>query len=326
MTRDTDVERLLFEVELQDIYHLATKQDTLPGLFDSLSSKLEQVEGFKAVTKLEDGKVFAVVTDDYRLVTNAEALELGKQCLQQLFGEFNTAKMEVFNIIAPASRSFCHIDLVQTGYEINILAREVWLPYLRVTNSYNRMRVLRFDLGFCRALCQNGVIFESETIPFKFAHTRQKIAPFGTFNVNIEKLKGLESNFRATLAELNAFHVAQADFLPLACLALGLSYDIHADNPERRSSERHRLVEFKQYAYPLADHYAAELKENAYAVFNLVTELASRPVFYPSQILMIDPLQKRAGAWLGSFLREIRRSDFSIGRYLEEAAGWFSEN
>ena len=326
MTRDTEVEKLLFKVRLQEVYHYVPEQDTLPGFLDPPQSDLRPIHGFKAITKMEDGSVFSVVTDEYRLVTNEEALNLGKQCLRQLFNSIDESRMEVFNIVAPKSLSFCHIDMVNSGYAMNIWAKETWIPYLRVTNSYNRTRALRFDLGFCRKLCDNGVIYERQTIPYKFAHTRQDIAPEGIFSVDGKKLRGVEENFRNTLETLNAYPVPRDAFMPLACDALGLSFDIESTDTAIHLREARRLEKFKESSHPLVEKYVGELRENAYAVFNLVTDLASRPVFYPAPTLMVDTLQKRAGAWLGRFLREIRQGNFSLERYLEKTNHWFSLN
>ncbi|MCX6083232.1 MAG: DUF932 domain-containing protein [Chloroflexi bacterium] len=326
MTRNTDIDKILFPVELSDIFYFVKKKYGQPGLFESEDKELKTIEGYQAVTNSKTGRVFSVVTEGYRLVSNQEAMDLARDSFKQLFGVTDTGQMEVFNIITPQSLSFCHIDLVHRGYAVNIWASEMWLPYLRVTNSYNRSRALHFDLGFCRKLCDNGVIFESETIHYKFFHTRQQITPAGQFQVNFEKLKLLETRFSETVKGLNAYHVPRKAFLPMACAALELTFDTHSEDASRRAKEKQRLDDFKYGARELADKYANELHENAYAVFNLITDLASRPFFFRSSTIMVDNLQKKAGSWLGTFFHEIRRSDFSLDKYLGNAVDWFSLN
>lgn len=160
MPRDTNLDEILFPVELRDLFVELEDATTQPQLFDySLEDQLVMrlVPKHKAVVNTQTGRPLAVVGWKYHLVTNEEALWLGEQCFRQLFRGVDSTQMEVFNIIAPKSKVFCHIDIIRKGYEVNVWSKELWLPYLRVTNSYNGSRALRFDLGFCRELCRNGI-------------------------------------------------------------------------------------------------------------------------------------------------------------------------
>ncbi len=328
MTRNTNIQEILFPVELSDIYYYIKKPEGQLNLFDLEQrgdKEIDKVPGYKAVTNPETGRVFSVVTDGYRLVTNQEAIDLAKQCFQQLFGTRDVQQMDIFNIVTPQSQSFCHIDLIHKNYTINIWAKEMWLPYLRVTNSYNRSRALRFDLGFCRKLCDNGMIFESETIPYKFYHTRQDISPVGQFSVDFERLKSLEASFRESVARLSAYEVPREAILPLVCVALKLKFDVHSIDPARQAKEIERFNGFKSGAQPLVSKYTDELGMNAYALLSVITDIASRPFFYRTPSWMMDNLQKRAGNWLENFVQEIRRSDFKLDQYMAGVLIWFNQ-
>jgi hypothetical protein len=159
MSRDTDLSQILFPVEEKPIFFVNPK------------AGMKQIPNYKTIVNVTTNEPISVVSTDYRLISNQEALELGEKCFKQLFNEVDIDSMEIFNIITPKSKSFCHIDIIHNKYEVNIWEKEVWLPYIRITNSYNRLKPLRFDLGFCRKLCFNGVIFERNTISYKFYHT-----------------------------------------------------------------------------------------------------------------------------------------------------------
>ena len=50
---------------------------------------------------------------------------------------------------------------------------ELFDPFIRVTNSYNGLRALGFDIGFYRKICKNGMIVPDTVIRFKFTHLRR---------------------------------------------------------------------------------------------------------------------------------------------------------
>ena len=115
-------------------------------------AKVERREASRhlAVVDTEKKHVFAMVTDGYKLVTNEEAIELGRECFRTVFERVDVEDMELFNTIMPDTRSFCHMDLVHGQASYDYYDNDPWTPFLRVTNSYNRTKLLRFasTLGF----------------------------------------------------------------------------------------------------------------------------------------------------------------------------------
>ena len=144
MARQTDLQKVLFPVEEQPIFFMPRKYD------------FKKIKNYKAIVNKSNNTIISVVSSDYQLITNERALELGKKCFKQVFQTINTNDMEVYNITFPQTRSFCHIDVIHKNYTLNIGKKEVWLPFIRITNSYNRTKALCFDFGFCRELCENG--------------------------------------------------------------------------------------------------------------------------------------------------------------------------
>lgn len=66
--------------------------------------------------------------------------------------------------------------------------------------------------------------------------------------------------------------------------------------------------------------YAGELGQNTYAVFNVIADFASHRFATRFVCRERHSLQRRAGAWLSTFVRQCRVSDFSLATYLEEGA------
>jgi len=148
--RNTNLKDVLFPVEMQSILREAAAEGRPP-------SPPVPVKDWCAVVDVERGYVFTVVTGNYRLVTNEEALACGKVASTRLFGSVDVERdMKVFNVITPSTRSSCYVDVIHREYRVNLWKKEVYLPYLRVTNSYNKTKALHFDLGFARELCDNG--------------------------------------------------------------------------------------------------------------------------------------------------------------------------
>jgi len=169
------------------------------------------------------------------------------------------------------------------------------------------------------------MIFEKETIQYKFYHTRQEISPVGRFNINFERLKRLETSFRESVNRLNSYPVPQEAFLPLVCIALNLEFDIQSEDAAKREKEEDRFRAFKNGAQSLVTKYMNELGENAYAVLSVITDIASRPFLYRTPSWMVDRLQKRAGNWFENFVHEIHKPDFQIEQYLASVMIWFNQ-
>jgi hypothetical protein len=66
----------------------------------------------------------------------------------------------------------------------------------------------------------------------------------------------------------------------------------------------------------LCSRYAAELGENAYAIFNAVTEFASNPPAHRLVCRERHSFQRSAGEWVSSFSKECAQSTFNLAAYL----------
>jgi hypothetical protein len=314
--KNTNLTDVLFPVERRAVY-LRHGED--PSLFDSDPADEERfvsLDGFDAIIDVERERTFAVVRGDYSLVTNEEAIELGERCFRSIFGQDTIEGMELFNIIMPRTRSFCHIDYIHSSINIEPWPDDRWMLYLRVTNSYNRTKLLRFDLGFCRAICLNGIIFEDRSIRLKYAHTRGQIDSV-RFETMYGSLVEFERMFVEELHKLKGVPVPESMMLGLACKVFDLRIaETDLDHPGKRE----RLHELRDRMRDLTHRYFSDLGPNGYAALNVLTDFASDPGFYISPETMVDRLQKKAGLWVTSFLEAVEKPEFNFDRFVGEYA------
>ena len=298
----------LFPVSISDVFRKGPSQKSL---FKNEQSKFRLIPRFKAIVAEDTGHVFSVVAPDYKLVTNKEAVELGKICFDEVFSISDSRDMQAFNVIMPKTRSFCHIDFMHNSTGFKPFDGDSWFPYLRVTNSYNRMYALNFDLGFCRGICKNGVIFGKRNIEFKYVHSKSSTDPKIKFSLKAGEIASLEKSFVESILNLKRFHVPKPVMWALACKVFKFNI------PTTSTPKQLELFEKKQNKIDiLTDKYFGELGENGYAALNVLTDFASRPVGFISQEGRIDLLQRKAGGWIEDFVKAIESRKFSFENFL----------
>ena len=284
--RSTDLREVLFPVEMRPLHFLDDK------------ARPVVLETHRAVVNKESGQHLGVVGCGYRLLANEEALKFARQCASELFGAAHS-NLEVFNVYTPPRPNFCRIDLIHKGYEVNVFRQEVYLPFLRLTNSYNATRALRFDIGYCRKLCLNGVIFESEVIEFRFPHSRERIGDTLDFKLGKERMEEVRKRFGARVERLLAHEIDESAAVPLFFKALELPLPKSPEDLRNRADEL--FVPLKMNAESLVEKYAREMGANAYALFNAVTDFASRPPGLRDFRRSQHSIQTQAGRWLREF-------------------------
>ena len=168
-----------------------------------------KVATHRAVVNLDTRRVVGVVGSAYRLISNSDALDLCRKAFCQYFESVDPSDFTVYGVYVSRSGGQCYIDLIHDQFNFDVWKQETWLPYLRVSNSYNGSRALRFELGFVREACSNGLIFTKETIKVKLNHTRKDLGDEPAIRVldGMERLKRYEDEFKR--------HVAQRSNRPL---------------------------------------------------------------------------------------------------------------
>lgn len=165
----------LFPVELQAVY---------------VGEQLSRAKRWKAIVRKEprsSDDPFAIVTNQYRLIRNDEAMELGYEAFGRVFGADSARQMTVFNVMSTRTGGSFLADLTAPALEMKLSPPtaesgengndgEMHKLFLRVVNSYNRTQALRIEIGVCRWICRNGIIFGKRGIRFRNAHAKKATA------------------------------------------------------------------------------------------------------------------------------------------------------
>ena len=286
MARNTNISELLFPVECKPVF---------------LENQRVPIPGFMAVSgKLDDNPetIFSIVSDNYQLITNEEAIELGKTIHTRLFPNATSESFEIFNIIAPKTKGSCHIDIIDKNYKLNVWAEEVYVPFVRIQNSYNRSLQLKYQIGFCRKLCDNGMIFEQNLVSITMTHTRQSFRNVDLSNIDVSHLKRFEADFIKKTQKSAEIELPRKFFLPLAAKVLNRNFNLNEKDEKKRKLTEQKLNEFAYFIENYTDKYIrTELfGENAYSFFNVITDYASNAEHIQARTK--HEMQVKCGTWL----------------------------
>lgn len=312
MPRLTKLDEVLFPVDEHPVF---------VSFPDPEGQALLPVPEKKAIVHQKTRRVLGVVSRNYKLVTNQQALEMADQCCRTVFPETNSGEWEVTAVDAPGTAGHCYLDLVHNSARLDfsgVSAKDrpdVFGPFIRVTNSYNALRALSFDIGFYRKVCKNGLILPGTVITFRFSHVRREIGETIEFRVDQGRLVQLKSSFSQFLGSLRSCEVPRPLFAPLIHGVLCLKepeQEVDRKGPEWSTLSGH-LTE-------MSNRYGDDLGNNAYAVFNVITEFASHPPHNRFVRRDRHSMQRLAGSWLNAFSQECRKPAFSLEAYLKALA------
>jgi hypothetical protein len=314
MSRLTKLDAVLFPVEEHPVY---------VSISEKSGERRLDVPGKKAIINSSTHRVLGIVSRGYRLVSNDEALGMAQECCRIVFPETKTGEWEVKGIDAPSTAGYCHMDLVHntTALDFSFVPAdkrpEVFGPFIRVTNSFNGLRALRFDIGFYRKICKNGLIVPDTIIRFKFTHSLRVIGENICFEISQDRLTKFKTTFTNSLVGLRDCAVPCSQFEPLILGVLSLR------PPQPLKPDRRETADWQKLGSHLREiggRYANELGANAYAAFNAITEFASHPLENRCVHRDRHSLQRLAGSWLTSFNDACRKPGFSIFSHLEQLA------
>lgn len=288
---DVDLQQAFFAVEMRPV-----QAPTRQGIWRNLPRH-------RAVVDAERDSVLAVVAPEYRLVTNAEAWDLAQAVLARAFQHHKAADLECFALRMPASRSYCEIDFVHPEAMFVVGGRDRWTMFVRLVNSYNRTRSLRMSFGFCRWICQNGLIAGARSVDLSVSHNADLGRVKEELAQRVPDIQALESQFVARMAELQACSFPPERILDLVCHVFELR--VPAD-PSKKRQTAERLCALRDQALSVASAYFDELGPTAYAALNVLTDCASHPQGDARSRLLIDTMERKAGAWAQSMADRLR--------------------
>ena len=278
--KSVSLEEAFFEVEAIDL----SRQDNS-----------ETLRGHKAIVARGSRDAFAVVTANYQLVTNQRACELGHEAFALIFGDDAAKGLRPFNVLMPRTRSWVQVDFTADQLSVSLGADDRWLPFLRVTNSYNKTKALQFTVGVCRWICTNGMIFGDQSLTLRNTHQRgvdlgdllRRAFTAGAGRMDLSFVK-------SRLEKLKEHQVSHDQFLAAMLEILELS--IPPSIPESPLHAR-GWKDLGPHLSRLGQSYASSLGDNAYALLNAASDYASDVEAPRMNPTLVNGYQARCGRW-----------------------------
>ncbi len=307
---DEDLKPLLFEVD----------EVPVQALWGGDGTKVLPISSKKALINRSTGKVLSVVGRGYCVVTNRQAIDMAFEVCAGAFPDLDPSEWMVFRNATVKSLSYAQIDLVHRAHLMNLVGsgwgpNEQFSPMIRVINSFNTSRALRFDFGLLRRYCSNGVILEEQVAQVRANHERRALRQLrsSTRVLNLEKEWQSFMGFLEAVRDLGL--TVEQSLLALEKV-LRIARERPGDKPLRQRARRDLWLEIEGRLAA----YRSEVGNNAYAVFNTFTDLAARPPRSPHFRKDRQTLEKRAGAWLKNLATGASSPSFSVESWLEKPA------
>jgi hypothetical protein len=313
-SNNSDLQKVTFDVALVRIQTLE-KDEFEKGKF----LKSLPISDYKAVVNLETNQILSVVSKSYRLIKNEEALKIGKNVFSKLFPSVSENNWKIFKVISPLKGTFCHIDLIHEDVNLKTWNQDVWYPFLRVTNSYNKTFALTFELGFVRKLCSNGVIFSKKTVKVKFNHNQSNLT--SDIEVDVSDLKVLEEDFKKKIYNLSRFYLPKKYTFAMLIKATGISFKTDSLKKKIRDNEIQKQEQLNKLTNDLSEQYVSNFGETALAAFNTITDIISNQDQYKvlsNYSLSANRYYHNVSQWMKEYTEEAEKRDFSFDRYLEK--------
>ena len=314
MKLQTSVHDLLFDVDQVPIEAVVGSNG---------STRRISIPGKKALVNKLTGLVLGVVSRDYRVVTNQEAVNLARDVCEKAFPGLSSVEWEAKRASAPRTLSYAFIDLMHKTHVLNYWDSEIkkndpFTPFLRVTNSFNGARALRFDIGFMRKHCSNGVIFEEEVATIKASHSKEALAQL-KIEITSRSLPQMWDEFSKFLTSVRSISMDTDQSNLTLKTVLHLPDPKPDDKPARKEALNALTADFSTRL----TGYRQELGENAYAVFNTLTDIAARPPEIACFQQTRDTIERRSGRWLKDLARHSWTTGFELNRWIPawEAGG-----
>jgi len=193
--------------------------------------------------------------------------------------------------------------------------RESYTPFVRISNSYNRTLTLKYEVGFCRWICLNGVIFGQKGVSFSISHD-EMITPkdiqrwIELAKKNIGEIGDLWTAFENKLKKLKEIEMPEVMAVPMYMKVFDVNIDKNSLKNWKPLDDK--ISRIRQ----LAKEYFSDLGDNAYAMFNVLTDFASFPDGENSQNNLIPGYQRRVGKWADDIIEAYSNGNFKITTYI----------
>jgi hypothetical protein len=300
---------ILFKVKLQDVYSDFRFPNTLFPLPIGTPD-------YRAVVNQSNGQIISVVGKNYQLISNEEAIEKGKQIFAQLYPGVKTDELIPYKVVAPNSKASAHIDLIHESVDFSVWEQETWLPFLRTTNSYNRSVALSFEIGFVRKLCSNGVLFNKDSIKLKYLHNKGNTVDI----INAaNQIKTTSNLFINQCLNLKDYPIPNELMFALVCQVLNINMDLPEEKQiKKKMNSLQNLIDLTEI---LTTRYTNEMGSNAYAAFNVLTDLVSHQDQYKNltgYYFNVRSFYAKPTDWMDDFSNKTKVKGFEYSNYLKE--------
>lgn len=304
-----EIHDVLFKVKLQEVYSDFRFPNTLFNLPIGTPD-------YRAVVNQSNGQIISIVSKNYQLISNEDAVEMGKQIFTQLYPWVRADELIPYKVVAPNSKASAHIDLIHENVNFKVWDQETWLPFLRTTNSYNRSVALSFEIGFVRKLCSNGVLFNKDTMKLKYIHNRSNKIEVTSDAKQIEAASGLFAN---QCLSLRNYPIPKELMFALVCQILNINLEVPNNNQfNKKLNSLYLLYELTK---TLTAVYSEQTGLNAYAAFNVVTDLVSHQDHYkilPGYYFNVRSYFAKTTDWMEDFTNSIKEGNLVYANYLKE--------
>lgn len=293
------------------------------------------------VVRTDTRRVLSLVSEQYSLITNAEALELGKSILEHIYQE-KFGCLVPTNILSNEENTNFLGCFMPENYTFELVAGDKWAPFVYIQNSYDKTTPFRCWVGMGRLVCLNGLIFANVEVKIS---TKHKIN-----NVKYEILRKLRVNqtdlnfqcqkelYAGIFNRLTEIPVMEEWVRPLVCRAFEVSYfnnkkDVRAEiakikkrYDKRNSVAKRNMCDNLMILMRIIDNYwirySNALGKNAYAIYNIISDIATHDDDRLNQLVDVKPaivtLTIKATEWAKRFAENSGANIPGIQEYIKD--------
>lgn len=312
-----DVETLFFPVGLHPIY-FALDKDATPR---DITMFLGKAPKFRGIVDEEAETMLSCVSTAYHLITNKDAYDMGLIIASEIFGDKVLQNMKATGAVSK-DRGYCYMFL-KFEKQLHIQqTNHYWHAFLRITNSYDKSKSLRYELGFELESLDGqtvpiGLLVPSLSMDFAINHLwKLSTIRDRLFDAAYKQYSGINvfEDFEMLIGELLDIPVVDDEILPLFC-KLAKVKKLDGVNPKDVYIANKLYTVEKQ-----SRKWISKCGNNAYAALCAYTELAAS--LYKDLPNLIDnsDYQSIMGMFMDELIKASRKGNFSLYDFIGKEA------
>lgn len=261
----------IFEKAERKLSNLLFQIDTKPLYFENSKGEMTPLNGYNAIFRKEEDQLFTFQQNKEKIISNGEALSLGKQVFKKLYPQIRIEELRAFKVCYPDSKKFCQIRLVHEAINFEVFNQDNWYPYLEIINCFDNPNNTSCELGFVRWLCCNGVSF-GKKMRFNLKNSLDLL----NYNLN-QRAKNLQEEFTKTLKRMKNHQITERQF----DLEIMSAFSDIINAPP--NSWTYRWLD--SIVNQLKPKYLNEMGDNAYAALNIISDITSNQMLDGNKFL-----------------------------------------